>query len=404
MRKFPIVAKKQIVRGSKSRSQRRHSDRKKSHLLHHIPAEQDFQELLDHLDVGVGFCSRQGKIVYANTRFTEALRVSERRYVRGGNLRFLLPSGCLKQFHVALKRAAAGKAELELKVDGASGGMRTIRLCLTPIRMSRDAQIQIVAIDVTELAHANENLKQTQTSLQSLSARILRVQDEARRRIARDLHDITGQDMSVVAMSLSRITKILGPEASDVRDAVTDALERVRTVEQELRTVSYLLHPPLLDDLGLASALRWYIEGFTKRSGIEVGLEIPRELQRIDTQKEIAIFRIVQESLANVLKHSGSKHATIRLLASGDILEMTVEDAGKGIDFATLAKLKSGHETVGVGIPGMRERLRQLGGNLEMHSSAKGTRVFASVPIADHQADLKPTNKIEAIPLPPVRA
>jgi CheY-like chemotaxis protein len=165
-----------------------------------------------------------------------------------------------------------------------------------------------------------------------------------------------------------------------VREVVNESLETLRNVEQEVRTLSYVLHPPLLDDLGLASTLRWFTEGIKKRSGLEVRVNIPEDFGRIGVDRELALFRVVQESLTNVLRHSSSSHAEVHLSKSHGVVKLTVEDQGKGMDSATLAKLRGGQETMGVGIPGIRERLRQLGGTLEVHSNKSGTKLVATVP------------------------
>ena len=185
----------------------------------------------------------------------------------------------------------------------------------------------------------------------------------------------------MVVMSLSHLANGALDKAHEVREVVNESLETLRNVEQEVRTLSYVLHPPLLDDLGLVSTLRWFTEGIKKRSGLEVRVNIPEDFGRIGVDRELALFRVVQESLTNVLRHASSSNAAVHVLKSRGIVKLTVEDQGKGMDPATLAKLRGGQETMGVGIPGIRERLRQLGGTLEVHSNKSGTKLVATVPI-----------------------
>jgi CheY-like chemotaxis protein len=190
-----------------------------------------------------------------------------------------------------------------------------------------------------------------------------------------------GETMAVVVMALTHLVENLDRPGTDIRMTIGEAVAMVRNIEQEVRSLCYLLHPPLLDELGLASALRWYVEGFNKRCQIKVSLETPARLRRLPRDKEMALFRVVQESLTNILRHSGSLTARIEVReAPGQIL-LCVEDEGRGIDRATLAKIENGKETLGVGIPGTRERLLQFGGQLEIHSGPQGTRVVASIPV-----------------------
>jgi two-component system, NarL family, sensor kinase len=171
-----------------------------------------------------------------------------------------------------------------------------------------------------------------------------------------------------------------GKLSAEAAKCVAENAEMVNEVSREIRTISHLLHPPLLDEAGLASALRWYIEGFAKRSRIEVDLQIPNNLGRLPNDTEIAIFRVVQECLTNIHRHSGSATASIRVYAQEKRLILKVEDGGKGMPEEVLRKVaRSGRG--GVGFSGMRERLKQLGGGLEIESDAEGTRVKAVLPI-----------------------
>ena len=268
----------------------------------------------------------------------------------------------------------------------AGGPPRTIRLCLTPVHVAERTTIRITANEVTELVEKDKALQDREASLHSLSARILQLQDQERRRIARDLHDITGQELAVVVMSLNQLVKKLEEPKVNVRQSIVDAVGLVRKVEEEIRTLSYVLHPPLLDDFGLASALNWYAEGFTKRSGIQVEVKSPRDLPRLSVEKETALFRVVQESLTNVLLHSGSRRAHIRVLFDERRVRLSVQDEGHGIDSGKLGKMNVALSDAGVGIAGMRERLQQLGGGLSVHSRETGTEIIATLPIVEGES------------------
>ena len=260
---------------------------------------------------------------------------------------------------------------------------QTIRLSLAPVGGKRGPTVRIVATEVTQLVETNKTLQETQTALRSLSARILQLQDQERRRIARDLHDTTGQELAVIVMSLRHLADSLDRPALDVRKAILDALELVRKVNEEVRTLSYLLHPPLLDEFGLGSALKWYVEGFSQRSGIEVAVEIPQGMARFSPDKETALFRVVQESLTNVMRHSGSRKASIQVTMSGSEVQVSVQDQGRGIESRILNRLGYEVKALGVGIPGLRERLRLFGGRLEVSSSAQGTQVLGILPVRE---------------------
>jgi signal transduction histidine kinase len=216
--------------------------------------------------------------------------------------------------------------------------------------------------------------------LGDLTARLLQLQDEERRRIARELHDSAGQSLTALALNLSN----LGTEIERLTKSaktVSDSVVLVNDMSRDIRTISYLLHPPLLDEAGLASALRWYIRGFTERSGIKVDLELADDFERLPRETETAIFRLVQECLTNIHRHSESPTATIGVVHSSGEVRIEVQDQGKGIPPDKKLELLSAG-TPGVGLRGMRERLRQLGGTMEINSdgNGSGTRVVVRLP------------------------
>ena len=223
-------------------------------------------------------------------------------------------------------------------------------------------------------------LDRTNQNLRDLSARLMQLQDDERRRIARELHDSVGQMLAALGMNLAAVGTDI-ERLTKTANAVNDSAALVQELSREVRTISHLLHPPLLDEAGLASALHWYVEGFAERSKIKVDLEIPADFERLARESETAIFRTVQECLTNIHRHSESPTARIRIVASDGQVSVEVEDRGKGIPPEKQFELAS-TGTPGVGIRGMRERLRQLGGSLDIHSNGKGTLIVARLPLA----------------------
>jgi signal transduction histidine kinase len=218
-------------------------------------------------------------------------------------------------------------------------------------------------------------------SLRDLSARLLQLQDDERRRLARELHDSVGQLLAGLSMNLAAVRGDID-RLNKTAAALTDSEALVQEMSKEVRTISHLLHPPLLDEAGLESAIRWYVDGFVQRSKIAVDLDLPTELGRLPREMETAVFRVMQECLTNVHRHSGSPTATIRLRRRNGEVLVEIEDNGRGIPLEKREKI-SVNGTPGVGIRGMRERLRQLGGALDINSTGAGTVVTARLPVAE---------------------
>ncbi len=231
-----------------------------------------------------------------------------------------------------------------------------------------------------ELVQENMERRRAEESMHRLSARLLQLQDEERRHIARELHDSTAQTLYGLAIKLRLISKIAGHSPSpESEELLTESQELADQCLSEMRTMAYLLHPPSLDELGLVPACRSLAKGFTERSGILVDLKVSPDLDRLPRETETALFRVMQESLSNIHRHSGSKTACIQLSQNDREIRLEVSDQGRGL---ATEMLEAGiHDTrLGVGIAGMRERLRQLGGQLELRSSSKGTSVIAVLP------------------------
>jgi two-component system, NarL family, sensor kinase len=218
-------------------------------------------------------------------------------------------------------------------------------------------------------------------AMQLLTTRLLQLQDEARRRIARHLHDVTAQDLGAVAVNLAHLRKLVTDLTPEAQALVTESIALSEDVLQHIRTLSSLLHPPLLDQLGLAAALRCYIAGFTKRSGIHVDLAIAPEIERVSPDIEIALFRIVQESLTNIRRHSGSASARITLVRQGQSVDLHVKDQGVGMLDEASGETLDSLQMFGLGILGMRQRVRQFGGTLDIQTGRYGTEIIATVPL-----------------------
>ncbi len=244
----------------------------------------------------------------------------------------------------------------------------------------------ILAGVIEERERAITERKRAEESLRELSGRLLQTQDEERRRIARELHDSAGQILAALSMNLTPLEPEANKISPSAAKAITESLGLVNELSKELRTISHLLHPPLLDEVGLSSGLRSYLEGFAERSKISIDLDIPDDFGRLSRDLETAIFRIVQECLTNIHRHSGSPVGKIRISRSNGEVRLQVEDLGKGIPPEKRSAINSAGGG-GVGIRGMRERVRQLGGNLEISSNGnkngkkKGTTIVARLPV-----------------------
>jgi signal transduction histidine kinase len=281
---------------------------------------------------------------------------------------FLIFSGCIIALGEANRRSRERSAReirertrTEQQLREREGEIQAIRAELENRVRERTA----------EFNSANANLRQ-------LSARLLQMQDEERRRIARELHDSVGQLLAAIGMNLSAMRSTsLTPVAAKAAEENATLLAQISS---EIRTISHLLHPPLLDEMGLASALRWYVEGFSERSKIAVLLDVPSAIGRLDKDVEIALFRVVQECLTNVHRHSGSNSASVRISHEGGTVRVEIKDGGRGIP-PEMREPVSSSGRMGVGFRGMRERIAQLGGALEVQCDGTGTLVTATLPL-----------------------
>jgi len=342
-------------------------------------AEHPYRLMIETIDEGAASLADDGTVLYANRSFAEIFDVPLEKFI-GAPLNDFVFGEDRELLATLIADAGINIVRGEIRLDSHRQRPRTIRLTLSPVREQGVHTICVVATELTELIETNEALRVSELSLRQLSARLLKLQDEERRRIARDLHDTTGQKIAVLSMTLDRLAKLVDTRKADVKDALAESRDVVGKIGEEIRTLSYLLHPPLLDECGLASAVLWYAEGFKKRSGIHLSVSIDEELVRLTTDAETALFRVLQESLTNVHRYSGSPSAEIRIFQSASKVHLEIVDHGKGVKAGTERPAFAGAPTLGVGIPGMRERIRQLGGQLEVEFSNEGTRVYASLP------------------------
>jgi PAS domain S-box-containing protein len=237
--------------------------------------------------------------------------------------------------------------------------------------------------EIAERKLAETRLAISEKALRSLSVHLLNTQDEERKRLARDLHDSLGQSLAVMKMSLDSLAAIV--EAKDeARQPLAHCLRLAENCITEVRTMSYLLYPPMLEEMGLRSAIFWYLEGFATRSNIKTTFEVAADFGRLPREVELALFRVLQESLTNVHRHSGSSTAHVRLFMKGATAILEIEDQGKGIPASSLNEAEPDRTaSLGVGLRGMSERMQQLGGKLEIFSNQDGTRVSAMVPVVE---------------------
>jgi two-component system, NarL family, sensor kinase len=352
-------------------------------------AEHPYRLLVETIEEGAATLSDDGTVLYSNKSFAAFFGVALEKFI-GTPLQNFLSGNDAEFLKTLIMGAKLASTRGEIRLQGKNGKPRTVRLTLSPNRELGLEAICAVATELTEIVDANQALRVTETSLRQLSARLLQLQDEERRRIARDLHDITGQKIAVLSMSLDRLARLTEQRKPEAKDSIKESREIVSQIGEEIRTLSYILHPPLLDECGLASAVHWYAEGFQKRSSIKLEVEVDADLPRLPADAETTLFRVVQESLTNVHRYSGSSSAKIRISKSSGEVLLEVIDYGHGIKSGTARAKLDGPAPLGVGIPGMRERLHQLGGELSVDFGTSGTRVSATLPIrksADGESD-----------------
>ena len=393
-----------------------------------LAATAKFRGVFDETPVFAGIMTTDGKVIDANRLCLDACgyraeEVLGRSFWDTGWWRG--SKDVQNKIRAATEQAALGVPYREnLPYHWADGTERLVDFALHPIR---DHQGQIIflhptGIDITDLKHAEENYRtlvetldaevQARTRelelrnvevvrqselLRELSRRLMQAQDDERRHIARELHDSAGQTLTALGMNLAQLAQQARNISPDLAQDAEEGKQLVLELSQEIRTMSYLLHPPLLDDSGIGEALHWYIRGLEERSGLNIRLVIPEDLGRFSHELELSVFRIVQECLTNVHRHSGSKVATIRIVRADQNISLEVQDQGKGISPDKLVQLQA--KGGGVGIRGMRERVLQLGGEMRLNSEGSGTLIAITIPIAKNTRsgteDLQPAPAFE---------
>jgi PAS domain S-box-containing protein len=326
-------------------------------------ADLPYSVLVETMQQGAAMLDGDGQIIYCNDSLA-AMVGQSRESLIGVPLKVLTGDQLAfqKLLQEAVLRASAGELLLLHKDGTQIPANFEFRL------LSRDkSTIGVLISDLT-----------AQKQQADFVARLQQVQDEERRRLARELHDSVGQLLACIAINIDRVKGESDNLSPEVADMVVQNRSMVNEISNQIRTISHLLHPPLLDEMGLPLALRWYVDGFKERSKIQATVEVPENFERLSPEIEIAIFRVVQECLVNVHRHSGSPSCSVTLVRDSDGLQLQVKDRGHGIP-----KEKSLHlmGSGGVGLRGMRERIRQLGGTLEIDSSENGTTITIKLPI-----------------------
>lgn len=377
-----------------------------------IAATAKFRAVFEQTTIFAGIMSKEGVVVELNRLFLEACGAYPEQVVG----RHCWDAPCWRHFpksrdkiRAATPLAAQGIPYRELlHYSPPDGAERLVDFALYPITGEKDEILflHLTGVDITDVKRTQENYRRLAETLEDeveartleleqrnldvtkqsellreFSQRLLHAQDEERRHIARELHDSAGQTLTVLGINLAQLVQKAGRKAPEIALQAEMIQETVQQLHREIRTTSYLLHPPLLDESGLASALSWYTQGLTERSGLEIDLDISEDFARLPREMELVIFRLVQEGLTNIHRHSGGNNAFIRIARERDAVGIVIRDDGHGIATEKLAELHSGGS--GVGIRGMRERVNQFGGSLKIESDDCGTRVVVTIPLGN---------------------
>ncbi|MCU1302315.1 MAG: hypothetical protein JWQ87_2599 [Candidatus Sulfotelmatobacter sp.] len=342
-------------------------------------SEERFRSIVDTTPECVKLIAPDGTVRHMNSSGLKMVGADSADEVVGKSVYDLIAAKDRDRFRELHDRICGGdRGSLEFDIVGLRGERRRMETHAAPLRNPDGSLLHLaVTRDITERRKAEEAIKEKE-----LSARLLKLQDEERRRIARELHDGVGQLLAAMSMNAGTLDLEKSKLSPEARRCVDDNSKLIEQVSADIRTMSYLFHPPLLDEVGLDSALKWYVEGFSERSKIDAKLEFSADHERLPPDYELCLFRIAQECLTNIHRHSGSLTALVRLVRSSEEVKLEVSDEGRGLDQETQAKIAAG-ESTGVGLRGMQERLRYLGGRVEIHSNGKGMTVTAIVPLAE---------------------
>jgi PAS domain S-box-containing protein len=388
-------------------------------------SERIYRAIGESIDYGVWICDPDGRNIYASPSFLKLLGLTQEQCSEFGWVDVLHPEdveSTITSWQTCVREGTFWEREHRFRT--AEGNWHHILARGVPIR-DKEGEILYWAGINLDIQHRKESERQLQQLVQTLESRVsertlelekatgklreltgtlLQTQDEERRRIARELHDGVGQLVVAMSMNLTNIVSEKKNLSAEAQRTLDQNLALIEQASREIRTMSHLLHPPLLDEVGLDSALRWYVDGFSERSKITVHTQLaPGFTEQLPRELALSIFRIVQESLTNIHRHSESLTAVVKIDRSAKEIVLVVEDEGKGIAVEIQAKISSG-EIAGVGLRGMRERIRQFGGSLEVRSNQDGTRIIAILPlpkVAERDekttADLEPTEPAKTV-------
>jgi PAS domain S-box-containing protein len=402
---------------------RRSRTRVRELIAETVKANAQFRAVFEQSPIFAGLMSLDGTLIDANQLSLEASGYSADQVL--GRVFWETPwwresKDAQRKIRTAAQLAAQGKPYVEeLPYVVADGTPRKVDFGLHPIR-DENGEISFLyatGTDITDRKRAEENFRKLAGQLESevttrtrelesrnsdvlrqtellrvLSSRLMEVQDAERRRIARELHDSAGQLLSVLSINLSNLAQQSRTKAPELAETSDECHRIVQQMSQEIRTMSYLLHPPLLEEIGLSAALDWYVKGLTERSELDVRLSVPEKFRRLPRELELAVFRVVQECLTNIYRHSGSKTASIEVSIQKDNLLLVIADQGTGIPREKLSQIQSYGS--GVGIQGIRERLRAFQGEMQIESSDSGTTITVTFKVPAEAEQLK---KMQAI-------
>jgi PAS domain S-box-containing protein len=375
-------------------------------------SEERFRAIVETTPECVKLVASDGTLLHMNPPGLTVVGADSPEKVVGKSVYDLIAPHDRDRFRAFNERICRGeKASLEFEMVALDGACRHMETHAAPLRMADGSIVQLaVTRDITERVWVQQQLRKSEEGLRTLadqlerqvhsrtrelevrnaevvqqseqlrelSNRLLQTQDDERRHIARELHDSAGQIITALGMNLASMTQHVRKNPM-LGKALDDSQTLVQQLNKEIRTTSYLLHPPLLDENGLPEAIRWYLHGLMERSGLSVDLDIADGFGRLPSEIELALFRIVQECLTNIHRHSGSKSATIRLSRTADSVALEVKDQGKGIPSEKLDGIRA--QRSGIGITGMRERIRHFNGAIQIHSGPTGTRISITLPL-----------------------
>ena len=364
-------------------------------------ADHPYRVMVEAINEGAATLTSHGQVLYANRRFAEMLGIGLENLIGSRLLDFVQSLEC-PTLDELLERALSAPQKEECLLRLPDGKFLPAYLSLSPMKDLDLQAICVIATDLSEhkarqaeLARTNDLLKaeiaerkRAEDALRQLTGRLLSLQDEERRRIARDLHDSTAQTLNGLVLNLAYLQSQVRKEG-DPNNGPKMLAESISLAEQaatEIRNLSHLLYPPALDQMGLMTAIQWHASRTSEVTGIAITLDIPSEIPRLPREIEVALFRVFQESLENVRRHSGSQVADVRLTLNGDGVLLEVKDQGRGMPSEPAHAESTG---VGLGVAGMRERLRQLDGRLEIESGDQGTTVKARVSLANGKTSAK---------------